>query len=363
MKVLQIIQKPQLRGAEIFACQLSAELQRKGVQTDVVYLFSHTSFDLAFDLKFIPLGAEKKKRFWDLAAYKKLDQIIRSEGYDVVQANAGDTLKYAVFSKVLYGWKQPLIFRNANKMSAFIRSKSQRVFNRFLLKKTRYIISVSENCMRDVQQVFGIRKNITAIPIGTYDFEEISPFLSPATGRVIINIGSFVPEKNHRFLVQVFAGLLRLFPEARLWLVGDGVLRKTLEEQCKQLGVAEKVVFWGYRKDPVSLLKAADVLVMPSLIEGLPGAILEAFACKVPVVASDAGGIPEVVEDGVTGVLIQGYDEKEYIKRISRILNKEPLVNDLIANAHLKVQNAFMMEPVSSRFLKIYNECIPNHTA
>src|SRR5262245_48822963 len=111
LKILQIIQKPQRRGAEIFACQLSVELIKRGHHVDVVYLFD-MPVQLNFDLRFTPLHANAKRRFWDVKAYKKLNDIIVGNGYDIVQSNAGDTLKYAAISKALYHWRAKLIFRN-----------------------------------------------------------------------------------------------------------------------------------------------------------------------------------------------------------------------------------------------------------
>ena len=87
MRVLQLIQKPQLRGAEIFACQLSKEFADQGTHVDVVYLFENGNFALQFDLNFIPLHASQRSRLWDLKAYKRLSKIIQEGGYDIVQAN------------------------------------------------------------------------------------------------------------------------------------------------------------------------------------------------------------------------------------------------------------------------------------
>ena len=94
MKVLFIIQRSQLRGAENFACQLATELTSKGIAVDIVYLFRGNGLaDCYPHVNLISLGANEHKRFWDFSAYKKLNDLIRKQGYDVIQANAGDTLK------------------------------------------------------------------------------------------------------------------------------------------------------------------------------------------------------------------------------------------------------------------------------
>src|SRR5688572_33258792 len=105
---------------------MSYELKKHGVHVDILHLFQNDNFNLDFDLKFIPLRADQKSRFWDLRAFRDLSKIIKEGEYDIVQTNAGDTLKYAVLSKFIFGWNAKLVVRNANRMSSFLRSRFQR---------------------------------------------------------------------------------------------------------------------------------------------------------------------------------------------------------------------------------------------
>ena len=104
---------------------------------------------------------------------------------------------------------------------------------------------------------------------------------------VIGHIGRFFPQKNHSFLIQVFAECLKREPKARLLLVGDGELRKDAEAQVNELGIADKVIFTGVRGDVEELLQAMDVFLFPSLYEGLPVTMIEAQASGLPCVISD----------------------------------------------------------------------------
>jgi hypothetical protein len=128
MKLLFIIQKQQLRGAEIFASQLGSHLLAGGHKVVIVSLYSGEA-QLPFTGKFIHLHANPAKRFFDPTSWKLLSGIIKKESPDLVQANAGDTLKYAVFSKLLYRWKQPIVFRNASMISLYIQSWWVKKFN------------------------------------------------------------------------------------------------------------------------------------------------------------------------------------------------------------------------------------------
>ena len=201
MRVLQIIQRRQMRGAEIFACQLSEQLKKKGVDTDIIYLFDGDTSLPHYDLIFMSLRANVTRRFFDYSAFRRLSKIINKGKYNIVQANAGDTLKYAVFSKLLFRWQAKIIFRNANLMSGFMRGTFHRVFNRWLLGKCDYFISVSEICRKDLIKLsMRTQGNSITIPIGTYEFDNQSNSgLNIGREPIFINIGSFVPEKNHMF--------------------------------------------------------------------------------------------------------------------------------------------------------------------
>ncbi len=360
MKILQIIQKPQLRGAEIFACQLSIELKMIGDTVDVAYLFSNESNQLNFDLNFISLHGSAKKRFLDWRAYKKLNEVIILGNYDIVQANAGDTLKYAVFSKKIFGWKQPLVFRNANTLGAFIKNKIHKRFNQALLSSCDYFISVSESCRRDLISIYSpAEQRSETIPIGTYEFEKIVPSeFRHSSEPVLINVASFVPEKNHSFLLDIFHLFFQKNKSGYLWLVGDGKLRPALEAKARALALEERIIFFGFTKNVLQLLKAADVMVMPSKIEGLPAVILEALAMGVPVVASSVGGIPDVITDESTGFCISSEESERYVEKIERILKDEELRKKIIGNGKAIISSNFAMSSIGKKFKSAYTNLL-----
>ena len=104
---------------------------------------------------------------------------------------------------------------------------------------------------------------------------------------VLGHIGSFTPPKNHSFLVDVFADIVRIHPESVLFLVGDGRLRKNIEEKCYRKGIEQKVIFTGVREDVPDLLQAMDLFLFPSLFEGLGIAAVEAQASGLPCLISE----------------------------------------------------------------------------
>lgn len=357
MKILQIIQRPQLRGAEIFACQLSKELIVKGHTVDVLYLFTEENNLSHFELNFITLDAHEEKRFTDFVAYKRLASIIEEGGYDIIQANAGDTLKYAAISKRLHNWKAKLVFRNANKMSGFIKSKPHLWLNQFFLKQVDYFISVSENCRYDLIQLYPNAKHNSATgTIGTFDYSNIKAVDKHTNNKIWINVGAFVKEKNHRFLLDVFAEYLKIDQQNELWLIGSGSLKTQLESHAKRLEITQKVKFWGYRQDAISYIKAADVMVMPSKIEGLPGVILESMACGTPVVASDVGGIPEVVKNDETGFVINEQSIEVYLDKIQKLFEDKTAYQLFSNNGVALIKSKFLLPSLANRFESIYDQ-------
>jgi len=369
VKILQLIQKPQLRGAEVFASQLSERLNGLGLTVDIVYLFGGENDTLNYKVNYIQLNANHKKRFHDFKAYKNLYNLIKNGGYDLVQANAGDTLKYAAISKYLYGWKQPLVFRNANYISGFINSAPKKGLNSLWVRQCAHVISVSESCRLDFISIFPSKAvKSSTITIGTQEFEEVKPSelrqdSNQQTESVFINIGSFVPEKNHLGLVDIFEDYLKRTNKGYLWLVGDGQMRAKIEEKIKQLGLSGRITLLGYRNDAVSLLKAADCLVMPSFIEGLPGVILEAMACGKPVIASNVGGISEAVLDEQTGFLLKPNDTPGFVHSMKLVMETNGLQEEMGEAGKKQVLNNFGMEKIASQFLEKYKQILEINNA
>lgn len=366
MKILHLIQKSQLRGAEVFASQLSSHINRLGHEALIVYLFPGEG-KLPFDGKKVALGANAKKRFFDIGAWRKLAEIIKDEKPDIVQANAGDTLKYAVFSRILCGWKQPIVFRNASTISLYIKSAIARKWNSFLFGFVTAIISVSEASKKDFSNTFPEYKyRLLTIPIGiehntnaqNRPQEKSAIKQAKSKAPVLVHVGGFSFEKNHKGLLNIFERVLQHIPSATLHLVGDGPLRKQTEEIVRLKELESKVTFYGFQSNALQYISDADVLMLPSIIEGMPGVILEAFYCKTPVVANDVGGIGEIVINEKTGRLVEMGDEAAFATGVINALNDNESNRRLIRNAHELVMSEYLNTHVARCFLEVYHSVL-----
>ncbi|UJH91319.1 glycosyltransferase [Antarcticibacterium sp. 1MA-6-2] len=356
LKVLQLIQTRQNRGAETFACQLSNHIKKLGHDVLIVSIYDGDA-ELNFSGEIIALGANLKNRLYDFGAWKRLANIIDSFQPDIVQANAGDTLKYSVFSKVIFRWDAPIVVRNASEVGRYIRSFPQKLLNSFLYKKVDQIISVSKASEKDILNIFPFLKNKTSvITVGLEKDEDIHVInLKPYNTKHIVHVGGFSFEKNHKGLLKIFKIIQASKMKVHLHLIGDGPLRKEIENKAEKLGLFDKISFYGFVTNPLSYIKAADVLVLPSIIEGLPGVLIEAMYCKTPVVAYDVGGIEEIVNPD-TGALIPLNDENLFANATIEVLRNPSQTR--IDTAHQMVKAGFMNDFITTHFIEAYKQLL-----
>src|SRR4051812_22082200 len=246
----------------MFASQLSTHINAKGDKAILVFVFPGKT-PLPFTGVTKHLNGSPKKRMWDIKAWRTLAQLIKEEKPDVVQANAGDTLKYAVLSKLFFKWKQPIVFRNASTISLYIKSTPAKLLNGFFFKHANRIVSVSNTSATDFAKLFPqFKGRIVTVPIG---IEEAvlndaakEHVLQGASKPVLVHVGGFSFEKNHVRLVEIFEGIQKKQPGASLHFVGSGPLQAQIEELVKQKGLEKQIHFYGFRNDAMQFIKNAD---------------------------------------------------------------------------------------------------------
>jgi glycosyltransferase involved in cell wall biosynthesis len=172
----------------------------------------------------------------------------------------------------------------------------------------------------------------------------------------LLHVGGFVPEKNHKGLLNIFSKLLIEIPTANLLLVGEGKLKDKIISLAKELNIEKQVHFLGKRNDVNQLMKYSDVFVMPSLIEGLPGVILESFSNYLPVIAYDTGGIKEIVINNKTGWLIKKNDEADFLQAIKFSVNNDS--TEIVNNAINLLKNEYSIETVAKKFESSYQKIV-----
>lgn len=198
---------------------------------------------------------------------------------------------------------------------------------------------------------FSPAKNRQSIPVENF---------VPEDGIVIGTIGRMQPEKNQLVLVRAFIQLLdsveRGRDRLRLVIIGDGVLRKQALTLLQEAGAENLAWLPGTRDDAPKMMKAFDIFILPSLIEGISNTILEAMATGLPVVATAVGGNPELVDEGKTGITIPAGDVTAMGQAIQKYIEDKALRQDHGAAGRKRVEQMFSMESMVNSYLAVYDQ-------
>ncbi|MGI8673195.1 MAG: glycosyltransferase [Luteitalea sp.] len=179
-------------------------------------------------------------------------------------------------------------------------------------------------------------------------------FWLPHGAPVVLNVAALVPHKGQRHLIDAFAEVARVLPDARLVILGQGALLDSLTTQVRQLGLERHVLLPGFRIDVLSLMKTCDLFVMSSTMEGLGTSLLDAMACARPIVATATGGIPEVVEHEYTGLLVPPRDAGALAEAILTMLQDDTLARQYGAAGYERVRKRFSVERMVEETVQVY---------
>jgi glycosyltransferase involved in cell wall biosynthesis len=193
-------------------------------------------------------------------------------------------------------------------------------------------------------------ERVEAAPPANLHAELWLPHHAPIVG----NVAALVPHKGQRHLIEAARLVLPQVPDARFVIAGEGELRPALERQIKDHHLEKHVLLAGFRPDVLSLHKAFDIFVMSSVTEGLGTSILDAMAAGKPVVATTAGGIPEVVVDGETGFLVPPRDHDAMAAAIVKLLKDDALRNRMGKAGRARARTVFSAERMVQETLRVY---------
>ena len=176
-------------------------------------------------------------------------------------------------------------------------------------------------------------------------------------GSVLVGVvARLEPEKGHPTLLEAWPHVLRRVPNAYLLVIGEGSRCEALQQQARELRIAHRVVFTGRRDDVPAVTAALDVAVLPSYREAQGLSILEAMALSRPVVATNVGGIPEVITDGMSGVLVEPHDPGGLAEAISRLLLDHPFADQIGRGGHEVVRERFCLEKMVADVSALYED-------
>jgi glycosyltransferase involved in cell wall biosynthesis len=249
--------------------------------------------------------------------------------------------------------------------SSRIRAEEDRRLLKILTPRMDQLIAVSRSIVEKLQHEGRDTTPIALIHNGVdlerYDHQGPCCTLReeyglPESGPMVGVVARLESEKGHPTLLEAWPSVVAAFPDATLLVIGEGSRREALETMAAELGVADRVVFTGRRDDVPAVTAALDIAVLPSYREALGLTVLEAMALSRPVVASNVGGIPEMIEDGVTGLLVPPHDPEALAAAIIRLLRDHPLADTLGRAGHDLVHERFCIELMVDAVERIYDE-------
>ena len=221
---------------------------------------------------------------------------------------------------------------------------------------------VPTNWLRQEMTQFKVpSEKLTVIPYGididAFENKTNQPLSKSAEKKGTFTISCparLVPVKGHRILIKALNRLKSIDSSWHCWLIGDGELRKDLEVQVNKFGLNEQVTFLGDRDDVPSLLKQSDLMVLPSLQDNLPFSIMEAQLAGVPIIASNTGGIPEMIDNEQTGLLFDVGNDEHLSQQIQRMIIDKELRENTAKAARNWAEREWSINTIIDRTIKVY---------
>jgi glycosyltransferase involved in cell wall biosynthesis len=324
MRVLHVINTLLFGGAEVLLCGLVPRLCRQGIECEVYVLRSHdTPLEGELKRKGVKIYAPLKRSVYSPLHVSRLADHLRSHTYDLVHVHLFPSQLWVALAARISKSGAPLVTTEHNAYSGRRPGRYQ-LIDRWMYSHYQQVACVSQasaDAFRKRLPHFEgrIRKCINGInPDG---LESRNPedkpalFSLPSRCAVILSVGRLERVKDHRTTIHA----LSLVPEVQVFIAGAGSMLRELQEFSRDLGVGDRVHFMGQRDDVPRLMAAADVFVQSSLFEGAPIATLEAMASGLPVVASGAPGLVEMV--GAAGLLFDVGDYERLAAHLTSILH------------------------------------------
>jgi N-acetyl-alpha-D-glucosaminyl L-malate synthase BshA len=314
----------------------------------------------------VPVIAYGRRPGLDLAVSRKMAADVRSHHIDVLHAHQYTPFFYSAMAARLASPRPRVIFTEHGRHYPDVVSAKRRWINRVVFDRLADDVNaVCEFSARSLAEKDGFRGDrIHVIPNGID-----APKYGPATDvlglrmklgldssrKYVACVARFHPVKDHRTLIDAFAIVAAAHHDADLLLVGDGALRAELEQQCRDLGLSSRVHFLGVRHDVADLLRAADVFALTSVSEAASITLLEAMGSGLPVVVTCVGGNPEIVRDGVDGLLAPRGDAKAIASALVRLLDQPELATQLGSSGAARVQSTFRLDQTVDKYYELYS--------
>jgi glycosyltransferase involved in cell wall biosynthesis len=317
----------------------------------------------------IPIHIIRETGPFDLSVLRGLRQICQLQDADIVQTHG---LKSHFLVSLLTKRSSRWIAFHHGYTSENLKAWLYREFDRWSLKRCDLVVTVCSAFARILEDRGVPKERIFVVP-NSVNAEVAKPDLTqpvatilreqiPRGERIVIAVGRLSAEKGHRYLIDAVSRVLRDSPQLRfrVLIAGTGPADRKLKEQVRKNGLDQHVTFIGHCYDIKAVFSIADLFVLPSLSEGSPNALLESMAARVPIVATNVGGVSEHVTDGRSALLVPPGDSAALAKAMIQLLSDRSTATEFANTAFERARLNFSTAKHDQDILKIYDRLLGN---
>lgn len=301
----------------------------------------------------LPLRSEA-----DYFSMRRLARLVRERSYDIVHAHSSHAHTFAAVAARLSGRAKSVVSKRLDRppRGSWLNRKKYELADMF--------VPVSK-VVGDVLVEYGIPEDKVRLVYDCIrpDLLDVSPVDRAELGVtedeiLLFSAGALVDQKDFPNLFRAMPWFVDEFPNVRIMIAGDGGDRALLQKMVDDAGYAGIVTFLGQRSDVAALMRAADLYVSSSHTEGLGTSVLESLACELPIVATDAGGVREMVLDGKTGYLVPKRDPEALGKAIARSLRDPDRRREMSVNGLAHINAHFLPKHMTEGFIEVYESLL-----
>ena len=316
----------------------------------------------------LPLAAVKMRGEMDVLAANKIASLARENRCDIIHAHTSHAHSLAVLANMAIRNHSRVIVHRRVDFSIHKQPLGLSLW-KYRIGVDRYIAISDE--IKNVLVRDGVPARKIDVVRSCTDlrrFENVAranlrdEFGLPPDALIVGNVAALVGHKDHATLVRAAAIVLQTHPEAYFIVAGEGELRPSIERLRDELGIGGHFILAGFRTDVPSMLADFDILAMSSCMEGLGSALLEAMAMGCPIATTNAGGIKEIVTDGLNGLVVAVRDPKALARAIMRLIREPQLRRQIALTARKTVEQHFSTDVLLAETLKVYERVLGRPT-
>jgi glycosyltransferase involved in cell wall biosynthesis len=367
VKVLQLISSGGYYGAENMLLNLCASQEKAGCQNSLLLFYNVHAPNVEFYERARRRGLSVRMVHCqgraDWRAVRQIEEYIQEDGIELLHTHGYKADLYGYVAARRSG--KPIVATCHNWVGGTAALGIYNHLDRLALKRFQGLAAVSDSvAQRLLDSGVSARKIRTianGIDVEPFEQAQPSPTLALDGNKVVGMVARLDLQKGFEYLLRAVRELCGTFPALKVMVVGEGPDRKLIEDMIQRFGLQSNVILAGQHSDMPGIYAAIDILVLPSLNEGLPMTILEAMAASKPVIATRVGAIPKVIKDGHTGLLVDPGDVEGLRNALARLLSDSDLCRRIGTSGHDWVSRNFTSEAMALKYRQMYDEvlCTP----